>query len=221
MRITNITSFSKYFSYASKAGKTIMPGESSAELPFETLHNKNLWVDINAGSVKLTLGDNDREFIARIMSADAKVPVKVVASSTTKTRKQIVADRRANFQKTQESLNRLAAKGVKINYGGASGQPQFGQDTIVTPPMPHKGSAIPNVITGTPPSIDDIKRHNQAVKQVKRAAIPANVPMNPRGVLPGQPSFSQGVGPGNEDQGVGRKGPDTMANAAALLGGRL
>lgn len=217
MRIRNVSSFSKYFSYASKSGKTIEAGAQSIELPFETLHNKTLWVDIDVGNVKLILSDQDRAFMARIMAADAKTVSAAAPAAAPKARKQLAKERRERFVKTYESQQKLAAQGVKINAGGPSGQPQFGSDSIIE--APKRGSAIPNVITGKPASLEDIKRHNQAVRQIKRANPPPGVPMNPPGLQPGQPAFSQGVGPGNEDQGVGRKGPDTMANAASLLGG--
>lgn len=224
MRIINISKQPRYFSYSSKAGKTLAPGEGSMNLPLETVFNKLLWKDLSAGNVMLKLSDEDRAFIGSILTEDGK-PIPEIKVDAAPTRKDKIAAKAALVKEAREKAAAKAAtlKGLKINPGGATGQPLFGPDSSKDTAEP----PIPVVIPGQAGklSLQELKQHNKGVarkiERIERAPAPKGVPMNPRGGIPGQPIFGQGAGPGTGNEGHGKPGPNTMTDAASLLGGRV
>lgn len=216
MRIINVCLKPRYFSYASKVGKTLLAGEQSQDISLQTIFNGVLWKDLEAHNIQLKLSDADKTLLAKIVAEDAK-PVPII----TEIDKPLTSREKAKVKALKLSLIRDAAarkaaiiNKLPLNPGGATGQPVFGPRTVE--------SAIPSVLPGQPKSLEDLKRHNKAVpKEVKRAEVPANVPMNPRGAALGQPIFGRGAGAGTGDEGVGKVGKNTMADAATLLGSRF
>jgi len=203
MRITNILPNPRYFSYASNVGTTLKPGETSIELPFTCIHNPVLWKDINGGCVKLTLNEADKLLLDNILRVTAANDVPKIQTQACK---QTTRQRRQQQAKLQREAREAEAATIKkrapklMNPGGATGQPIFGKDT-----------PIPVVELGKAESIEQLKRHNMGV-ELKRATVPAGVPINPPGSVIGQPVFSPGAGPGTENTGVGNPIPSTLEN---------
>lgn len=203
MRITNILPSPRYFSYANTIGTTLKPGETSIELPLTAIHNPSLWKDIDGGCVKLTLNEADKLFLNKLLRVTAPDAAPAIQ---TKAVKQTPRQRRQQQAKLQRIAREAAAverkkKAPKLmNPGGATGQPIFGKDT-----------PIPVVESGKAESIEQLKRHNHGV-ELKRATVPAGIPINPMGTAVGQPVFSPGAGPGTENAGIGKAHPSTLEN---------
>jgi hypothetical protein len=218
MRIINISSNPRYFSYASKAGKLLAPNDSSNELPFIVIHNSLLWADLKAGNVRLTLSQADRDFIGNVLREDAKTPVVTVSQVpakllTSREKRQQAAREERLAREAMEAKKAASLQHLKRNVGGATGQPQFGKDEAGAP-------VIPVVTPGKTVSLEQLKQHNKGV-QVKQAEVPKNIPINPRGGVLGQPIFSPGPGPGTENRGVGRATEATQERIKQGRGGRV
>ena len=78
MRVVNVTSQPRHFSYASTGdgGRTLKSGEKSPELPLERLFNPLVLRDIEAGTTQLQLSTEDRLFIEKVLAYGEK-PIKV------------------------------------------------------------------------------------------------------------------------------------------------
>ena len=206
MKIVNICKSPRYYSYASSAGRTLQPNESSPDLPLQLVFEPVFWRDVEAKNIQFQLSGADRQFIQRLLDhSDLPViEVKAIESTNAKQRAKNTRKKEQIMRKPkpQKVLN------VPINPGGATGQPVYGETK----------KAIPTLLTDKPKSLEDIKAHNEAVK---RAPAPAGVPMNPRGVRPGQPIFGRGAGPGTEDTGAGKENADTKQDRKAFMGSRV
>lgn len=69
MRIVNVTTAPKYFSYVGAGGRWLQAAHYSIDLPIETLLNPTLWLDIDANHCKLRLSATDLALVARIQAA--------------------------------------------------------------------------------------------------------------------------------------------------------
>lgn len=72
MRIVNTTNAPLFCSYTTKSGtgRTLVSGQMSADLPFDTLSLPLLWKDIGAGKIAIRLSEEDRKHVERILKAD-------------------------------------------------------------------------------------------------------------------------------------------------------
>jgi len=78
MRVINVLPDPRHYSYASTGfgGKTLEPGNPSAELPLDKVHHELLWRDVLAGKIQIRLSGEDREFIKQLL-AEADRPINV------------------------------------------------------------------------------------------------------------------------------------------------
>lgn len=161
MRITNCKSSPVF---VEEANKTLEPGAASRELPLTAAFGKTLRKLMASGSIKISLSDDDRDFLEMLMVSDSEpMPeIKPAAKIPPKTPAQVrrdaeIAKAKARQERAVVNARRLPVP--KVNPNEVGGCPDLGS-------MP-----IPTVMTGKPGSISDMVKHNQALAAQKRAAI--------------------------------------------------
>ena len=175
MRITNVSTASRHFAYAGNSGRTLRSGEVSAEMPLATMLKPALKADLAANRVRLRLSDQDRATIAWILQEDA--------------RKIVVAEPIPPAPKP------------------AAPKPAANKPVGLVPVIEKAPEEPPRAIfmePGKARSIQDLQRHNQAVRV---SNPPAGIPIN-HGGSAGQPDF-----------GTNRlTGRESVQNARGILG---
>ena len=161
MRITNCKSSPVF---VEEANKTLEPGASSRELPLTAAFGKTLRKLMASGGIKISLSDEDRDFLEMLMVSDSEpMPeIKPQAKLPPKTPAQVRRDAEIAKAKAKQERVLINARRLpvpKVNPNEVGGCPDIGS----TP--------IPVLVAGKPGSISDMMKHNQALAAQKRATI--------------------------------------------------
>lgn len=156
MRIINTSGMPLYLSYGTrlKGGITLEPNAQTTELPIETLHNKQLWKDVEAKKVQFKLGEGDHLFFKRVLEQDSRT-VQVVAPKVQV--KKPAPRPPVNVKPTLQTRSDLGKLG-ESKFGSPLSNAANRQAGI------QQMNAMSEVAMGAPKSLKDIQRMNAAKK---------------------------------------------------------
>ena len=167
MRITNCSPASRHFAYASSSGRTLNPGDTSADIPIQEIFNPSLKADLDANRARLRLSEKDKQFIAWVLAEDCREIVQAAPIP--------VPDKAAKKQKPLVKPEDVR-KGSKI-------------PVMDVPPRDAPKAIF--IEPGKAKSLAELKQHNQAVKRpVPQANPPKGIPMADT-MGSGTPDFGQ------------------------------